>query len=213
MKVELVDITKRYGNREIFTDFNLEIESGEFVILSGESGCGKSTLLNLIGFLDNDFKGQIIINDKTIKRKKEVRRLLAQDFSFVFQDFGLVDNLSVYDNLSILKCMQNIKKSERIEVIRSALTKVGLEKEIDSKIRELSGGEQQRVAITKSILKKSKIILADEPVASLDSDNAEVIMKLLKKMNEENVTVVLVTHQKELFHYADRIIYLSKPNT
>lgn len=135
--------------------------------------------------------------------------MLSNDISFIFQDFGLIDNKTVIENLTIVKSLKKLKSTDREEKIRNVLNEVGLHDVSHIPVCQLSGGEQQRVAVAKAILKESKLILADEPVASLDENNALVVMDLLAKLNRDGVTILLVTHQKEIFSYGNRIIYLA----
>lgn len=209
MKLELVNITKKFDEVVIFNDFNLSVKPGEFLIISGRSGSGKSTLLNMIGFLDEKYQGEIRYNNVVNTSGRMRRSMLSNDISFIFQDFGLIDNKTVIENLTIVKSLKKLKSTDREEKIRNVLNEVGLHDVSHIPVCQLSGGEQQRVAVAKAILKESKLILADEPVASLDENNALVVMDLLAKLNRDGVTILLVTHQKEIFSYGNRIIYLA----
>lgn len=204
----LDNITKRFGEKEIFKDFSLKIEPGEFVCISGVSGKGKSTLLNIMGIMDYPDSGRVVIKGVENPRynKKSGRMLLKNEISYVFQNYGLVDDRTVLYNLQISTRFS--RKSEEQD-IAYALDKVGLNQNIvKQKVFELSGGEQQRVALARIYLKSSSIILADEPTGSLDAGNRENVMDILKKINDEGKTVIIVSHDKEVERCAKRIINL-----
>lgn len=204
----LDNITKRFGEKEIFKDFSLKIEPGEFVCISGVSGKGKSTLLNIMGIMDYPDSGRVVIKGVENPRynKRSGRMLLKNEISYVFQNYGLVDDRTVLYNLQISTWFS--KKTEERD-IAYALDKVGLNQNIvKQKVFELSGGEQQRVALARIYLKSSSIILADEPTGSLDAGNRENVMDILKNINNEGKTVVIVSHDKEVEKCAKRIINL-----
>lgn len=204
----LDNITKRFGEKEIFKDFSLKIEPGEFVCISGVSGKGKSTLLNIMGIMDYPDSGRVVIKGVENPRynKKSGRMLLKNEISYVFQNYGLVDDRTVLYNLQISTRFS--RKSEEQD-IAYALDKVGLNQNIvKQKVFELSGGEQQRVALARIYLKSSSIILADEPTGSLDAGNRENVMDILKNINDEGKTVIIVSHDKEVERCAKRIINL-----
>lgn len=206
--INLENIAKKFGNRVIFDDFNLEIEEGEFVCISGESGKGKSTLLNIIGVLDKADSGDVMIlgikNPYFTTRKG--KKLLRDEISYVFQNYGLVEDKTVKYNLEISGAFSGRnKKKDLLE----ALQQVGLNEEfLNQKVYALSGGEQQRVALARLYLKKSSIILADEPTGSLDAGNRENVLNILSKLNEEGKTIIVVTHDPEVEKCASRIIRL-----
>lgn len=207
--IEIEELCKSYS-KEIFLDFNLTIEQGESVLISGKSGRGKSTLLNIIGMLDDDYEGNVNIlgYDNPMIDSKEGRDLLKTDISYVFQNYGLMDNKTIYQNLNIVHSVRKLKKKNKAEVMNDVLEQVNLNLSIDTPIYELSGGEQQRVAIAKVILKQPKLILCDEPTGSLDSDNAKTILGILKKLNEDGSTIVIASHDPIVNDYVDRIIGL-----
>lgn len=207
--IEIEELCKSYS-KEIFLDFNLTIEQGESVLISGKSGRGKSTLLNIIGMLDDDYEGNVNIlgYDNPMIDSKEGRGLLKTDISYVFQNYGLMDNKTIYQNLNIVHSVRKLKKKNKAEVMNDVLEQVNLNLSIDTPIYELSGGEQQRVAIAKVILKQPKLILCDEPTGSLDSDNAKTILGILKKLNEDGSTIIIASHDPIVNDYVDRIIGL-----
>lgn len=201
--IELININKSFGDKVLFDDYNLKIKRGEFVIISGDSGSGKTTLLNMIGALEKVDAGQIKVNGIDILNKRNQLKYYRNTVGFLFQNFVLLEDKTVYQNLNI------IRKNNRSGLsIEEALKKVGLEDCINSKVYTLSGGEQQRVALARLMIKKCTLILADEPTGSLDRRNAERVLSILKQLNKEGVTIILVTHNDELKEKGDRIIEL-----
>lgn len=203
--IKIENLRKAFGEQVIFSDFSTEINDGEFVIISGRSGAGKTTLLNMIGFLEEYDSGRITVDGIELSEKKKQRDYFLNKVGFLFQNFALIENKTVRQNLEI------IKPSARSEYdIDTALNKVGLSDKADKKVYTLSGGEQQRVALARLFLKKCDIILADEPTGSLDKDNAETVIKLLKELNKKGKTVVIVTHDESIKNIAGaRVISLS----
>lgn len=207
--IRLENITKSYNGKYIFNNFNLEISKGDFLGIRGESGTGKSTLLNIIGLLEN-CEGKIFIENEEINchDRKKVRNLLKNKIGYLFQNYALIDDLTVYDNLKIV--LDNMSKKDREKIILEELNRLGLENILYKKIFQLSGGEQQRVAIVRLILHKSEIILADEPTGSLDKKNANIIMNLLKEFNKQGKTIIMVSHDENIFSNCSRIVNLKK---
>lgn len=208
IEIQLKNIEKSYDRRQILKNFNLTIEKGEFIGIKGESGKGKTTLLNIIGLLE-PCNGSIFIEGKNVnyKDKKKVRKLLEEKIGYLFQNFALIDDFTVYENLKIVMA-KGLKQNMR-ERMKNALLKVGMSEEyLDKKVYKLSGGEQQRVAVARLILKNSEIILADEPTGSLDSSNSIKIMELLKEFQKEGKTIVMVTHDEKMLEYCSRVIGL-----
>lgn len=201
MQIEVKNLYKSYDRTVLFKDFNILIQKGEFVALLGESGSGKTTLLNIMGLIEPFDKGSILYDSVEIKTMKQKRELLGSQVGFVFQDYGLITNVSIKHNFKFMK-PNSISISE-------ALDKVGLSYlELDRKIYTLSGGEQQRIALAKVIYKGASVIFADEATASVDSENKKMIMDILKVLNKEGKTIVFVTHDKSLVSYFDRIVHL-----
>ena len=204
----LKQICKKFGSHEIFHNFDLEVEQGDFVCITGESGKGKTTLLNIIGMLEQPDSGAVTINGVENPRlnKPSGRKLLKHDVFYVFQNYGLVEDQTVKYNLKIAGYFTKKTKDGDLE---AALAKVGLGPEfLKAKIYTLSGGEQQRCALARMYLKEHSIILADEPTGSLDAANREKIMEILKGMNEAGKTVVVVTHDPEVTKCAKRVVRL-----
>lgn len=201
--IEIKNLNKSFGDRILFKNLNLQINTGEFVIFSGMSGCGKTTLLSMIGSLENFDSGEIIVDGIDISKRKHQHKYLSEKVGFLFQNFALIEDKTVKQNLEI------IRKSNRSNVsIDEALDKVGLLETKDKKVYTLSGGEQQRIALARLIIKKCDLILCDEPTGSLDRINGERIMSILWNMNKEGKTVVLVTHDEKYKKIGGRVIDL-----
>ena len=197
-------LTKTFDEQTIFEDLSLTIETGEFVVFSGPSGCGKTTLLNMIGGLEVADHGEIIVNGNNILKQKNLMPYFREQVGFLFQNFALIDNKTVKENLAIIK-----KKSRNSQIsLEEALQFVGLASKMNSKVYKLSGGEQQRVALARLMLKKNQIILADEPTGSLDKKDAEEVMTILEAMHHSGKTVIVVTHDEEIKKRAKRVIQL-----
>ncbi len=209
--IEILNVTKKFGKRFIFRDLNLSIERGEFVAIVGTSGCGKSTLLNMIGLLESIDAGQITLNGKEIPKieSKKATLLRRNTINYLFQSFALITDMTIYQNLFIAMNFLDITDKEKDIKIDKILEKVNLKELKNEKVNTLSGGEQQRVALARTILKPGDIILADEPTGSLDSATAEIVFDLIKDLSKQyKKTVIMVTHNKVLANKADRIINL-----
>ena len=187
--ITIENLCKAYNDKILFKNFHLEIPDSRFLVISGESGCGKSTLLNMIGGIETPDKGSIIVNGFDVAKKGKKQKYFKEVVGFLFQNFALLENKTVKENLEI------IKKSGRTDIsINEALEKVGLQKVINKKVYQLSGGEQQRVALARLMLKKCSIVLADEPTGSLDKKNSEIVMNILHELSEQGKTVIVVLH-------------------
>lgn len=198
MTIDIVNVTKKYGSKEIFTDLNLTFEAGKSYALIGGSGSGKSTLLNIIGRLEKIDSGKVLVDEQDIWKTKE-RTYFKNTIGYVFQNYSLIENKTVYDNLKL------INKDKKI--IATMLEKVGLSNDyLKQKIYELSGGQAQRVAIARMLMKPRKIILADEPTGALDSEIGNDIIDLLLNEATENKYVIIATHDPAVYHKADFII-------
>lgn len=207
--IELKGVTKSY-NKKILDNFNISINEKEFVAIVGESGKGKSTLLNIVGLLENVDSGEIIIDGESNiePNSSKASKILRYKINYLFQNFALIDEETVMKNHMLALKYVSINKVDKVNRIKEALDKVGLSGYEDKKVFELSGGEQQRVAIARCILKPSKIILADEPTGSLDEKNRDKVIGLLKDMNKEGKTILVVTHDKKVAEECGRIIEL-----
>lgn len=198
MTIEIVNVTKKYGSKEIFTDLNLTFEAGKSYALIGGSGSGKSTLLNIIGRLEKIDSGKVLVDKQDIWKIKE-RTYFKNTIGYVFQNYSLIENKTVYDNLKLLN------KDKKI--ISEMLEKVGLSRDyLKPKIYELSGGQAQRVAIARMLMKPRKIILADEPTGALDSEIGNEIINLLLSEAAKNNYVIIATHDPAVYSKVDVII-------
>lgn len=197
------EISKCFDDLVVFDNLSFKIEDGEFVCFSGESGKGKTTLLNIIGLLEPIDSGQLIINGREYKGNKEKRYYYRNEVGFLFQNFALIENKTVEQNLRIIRS----KSISNIDV-ENVLQRVGLAEKLHNKVYTLSGGEQQRVALARLMLKPCNLILADEPTGSLDKKNAGIVMSLLKTLNDEGKTVLIVSHDEEIKNMVDRRIEL-----
>jgi len=212
--IKLNNITKYYENKFLKTyvlrNINLEIKEGEFVSIMGPSGAGKSTLLYIIGMLDVPSEGEYYFYDEAVHKMKEKKlaELHKSHIGFVFQQYHLIDELTVYENLETPLLYQKIKASERKGMVADILDKFNIVAKKDLFPNQLSGGQQQLVAIARAIIAKPKLILADEPTGNLHSDQGKEIMELLKKLNNTGTTIIQVTHSKENAEYGNRIIRL-----
>ncbi len=189
--IQIKNLCKNFDEHVLFKNFNLIINDGDFLCITGDSGTGKTTLLNMIGQLEPYQEGEILFEGKPIETKKDKLDLFRKKLVFIFQNFVLVESKTVEENLKL------IRKEDRTDVsIDSALKMVGLDDKKNSKVYTLSGGEQQRVAMARLYLKKCKYILADEPTGSLDRKNAEKIFEILKQLNDIGKTIIIVTHDE-----------------
>ena len=212
--VQLIGIGKRYGTGPTAFDalhhVDLSINAGEFVAIMGPSGSGKSTTMNIIGALDTPTRGQYLFNGFHVEYfTRDQRALLRRQYlGFVFQGFNLLPRTSAIENVELPLLYRGEPAKVRHEMALEALDKVGLTQWKDHTPAELSGGQQQRVAIARAIVTHPKLLLADDPTGSLDSQRSVEIMKLLQKLNdEEGITVVLVTHEPDMAKYAKRIVH------
>lgn len=214
--IRLKNIYKEYLPTKTLTisalqNVNLEITQGEFVAITGQSGSGKTTLLNLIGLADEPTQGEIVIDDTDVhnlpeKNKNDFR---LRTIGIIFQFFNLLDNYTALENISFQLHLQGYGRKEAIEKASDILQFLGLREKAHSYPKELSGGEQQRIAIGRALAKDSQILLADEPTAHLDSKNSQKVITLLRNINLQfKKTIILVTHELDYAEHADRVIVL-----
>lgn len=194
--IEAKGITKTLGGRALFTDYNLRVQEGSFLAITGESGRGKTTLLNMLSLLEKPDEGEISIAGKTNPGKRETLLLRRHTIGYLFQNYALIPNETVEENLQIALRYQ--KGDDRHKIIAESLDRVGLKGFEKKKVYALSGGEQQRVAFARMIAKDSRYIFADEPTGNLDSKNTDHIFSLLEELHRQGKTVLLVTHDLEL---------------
>ena len=212
--IELQHIWKQFGSRIIFSDLNLNFQSGMVYALIGDSGCGKTTLLNMLGKLETFDKGEIVYKGKSLTSLKN-EEFYRNELGYLFQNFGLLESQTIRENLELgLIGKKKNKKQEKERLLLQALQAVRLDYlSLNQKIYELSGGEAQRVALAKIILKDPPLILADEPTASLDPKNSKEIMEILLELRNANRTIIIATHNPSIWKMADQVIRLSKDKT
>ncbi len=189
---------------------NLKIEKGEFVAIMGHSGSGKSTLMHILGFLDIPSSGNYIFEGENTTQfdEDELSEIRSRSIGFVFQAFNLLPKTTAIDNVRLPLVYQGVPIAEQKKRAKEALIHVGLEHRLEHKPNELSGGQQQRVAIARALITNTNLILADEPTGNLDSKSAEEIITLFKKLNAENKTIIIVTHEMDVAQVAKRIVRL-----
>jgi putative ABC transport system ATP-binding protein len=213
--IKLQNIEKFYNNKFIKTyvlrNVNLVINEGEFVSVIGPSGSGKSTLLNLIGMLDVPSGGEYFFYDEPVHKMSErkLSELHKMHIGFVFQQYHLIDELTVYENLETPLLYQKVKSDERKGRVAETLDRFNMVAKKDLFPNQLSGGQQQLVAVARAIIAEPKLILADEPTGNLHSDQGREIMEILKKLNKEGTTIIQVTHSETNAEYGNRIIKLN----
>lgn len=213
--IQLEDITKIYGkgpSRVIaLQNISLNINQSEMLSIMGPSGSGKSTLLNILGCMDIPTSGSYYLNGELVNTKSnlELSRIRNSTVSFVFQHFALLKDYSVYDNIELPLLHRRMSNKSKKEKILYYSTKLGIEKLINKKPYQISGGQQQRVAIARALVSDANIILADEPTGALDQKTGEELLQLLKSINKENKTIIIVTHDNKVAQYCDRKVYIS----
>ncbi len=208
--VEIHHLQKSFNKKTVLDIPELIIPAGSFVIIEGPSGAGKSTLLSLVGLLDSPDQGDIQLFGQTVKpySRKSIQ-FLKEKIGWLFQNYALVDSQTVEYNLDMVLDQKN--KKNKPQLLQDALHQVGLEGKLAGRIYELSGGEQQRVALARLLLKSCDLILADEPTGNLDRENAKRVMNLLKAMQNQGKTLLVVSHDRSFDDLADQIIQLNSP--
>ncbi len=210
--IEIHDISKNYesGDTSVnaIKNMNFYIDDGEFITIMGQSGSGKSTLLSVLGALNHPSCGKVLIDSMDLYNLSTEQRadFRSEYIGFIFQSFQLVPYLTVIENVEIPMAVTGIKKKNQREMAMDVLKIVGLEQKSDRLPDQLSGGEQERVAIARAIVNKPPLILADEPTGNLDSTTATGIMELLKSLNKDGHTIIMVTHNQKMSEYASRTI-------
>lgn len=194
----------------VLRDIDLEIQEGEFVSVMGPSGAGKSSLLHILGMHDHGWTGEYFLNDAAVHhlKAKERATLRNDQVGFVFQQYHLLDDLTVYENLEIPLSYRKVGRNERAAIVADTLDRFQIVAKRDLYPRQLSGGQQQLVGVARAIISSPKLILADEPTGNLHSSQGEEIMELFKKLNSEGTTIVQVTHSEKNAAYGNRIIQL-----
>ena len=212
--LKLHNLYKVYRTDEVETvalnGVNLEIEQGDFVAIMGPSGCGKSTLLNIIGMLDNPSEGDYFFFDENVASYPESGRsqIRKQNIGFIFQSFNLIDELTVAENIELALLYHNMPGAERKRRVAEVMDRMGIAHRASHMPGQLSGGQQQRVAVARAVVGDQPLILADEPTGNLDSVHGQEVMELLRSLNKEGTTIVMVTHSPSHADYAHRTVNL-----
>lgn len=214
MGLVVKDISKTFGEKtsktEVLKDINFEAKDGEFIILNGASGSGKTTLLTILGGLLSQTSGDVVYEGKSLfERHTNKAHLRLNDIGFIFQASHLVPYLKVLDQLTLIGKETGMSSKEAQARAKELLKKIGLEEQLNSYPHMLSGGQQQRVAIMRALMNHPKIVLADEPTASLDASRAQEVVEMIRKQIKANQMIgIMITHDESLFKYADRIVQL-----
>ncbi|MDY0779281.1 ABC transporter ATP-binding protein [Tenacibaculum sp. IB213877] len=194
----------------VLKGLDLHIKEGEFVSIMGSSGSGKSTLLNIVGLLDTHDEGNYFLNGQLIKNLNEKKAAILRNkfLGFVFQSFNLISYKTALENVALPLYYKGMGRKERLKIAMEYLEKVGLKEWANHLPNELSGGQKQRVAIARALVAKPKVILADEPTGALDSTTTDSVMDLLKEINDEGMTVFVITHEEDVAEQTDRVVRL-----
>ena len=208
--IKLENVTKTIGKKVILENLSLKINQGDLVAIVGKSGSGKSTLLNLLGLIDGDYSGhyEIFSQQNVPVNSVKSQAIIREHISYLFQNFALIDNETVEYNLMLALKYVKLSKKDKVKKIEEILERVGLPSILHQKVSELSGGEQQRIAVARAILKPSQLLLADEPTGSLDPENRDLVLNFLLDMNKEGKTVIIVTHDAYVAEQCHRVIEL-----
>ena len=212
--IELFDIGKVFRNKDIETkalsNINMSVSDGDFVSIMGPSGCGKTTLLNIIGLIDSPSSGKYLLDDKLVSDISERNRteMRKDNFAFIFQSFNLIDDLTVRENIELPLIYQKMAQAERTIYVNQVLERFTLKHRANYFPNELSGGQQQLVAVARAVVAKPRVILADEPTGNLDSTHGEDIIQQLIQLNEAGMTIIMVTHSMMQAQRSHRIIHL-----
>lgn len=212
--LKLNAVSKVYRTDEVETtalhDINLEIADGEFTAIMGPSGCGKSTLLNILGTLDRPTSGEFWIGGQDVARhsERQLARVRRKHIGFIFQSFNLLEELSVRENVELSLLYRGVSSGERRRKVAAVLERMGIAHRADHRPSQLSGGQQQRVAVARALVCDPNVVLADEPTGNLDSHHGDEVMGLLKALNAEGATIVMVTHSADHAANARRIVNL-----
>ena len=209
VQISLKNVNKSFGAHHVLNDVNIDINKGDFICIFGKSGGGKTTLLNILGTLETYDDGEMRSFEKQdpIKKKKECELLRRNNIAYLFQNFALVEKMTVEENMKL--AVKYNKAKNKKELIQNALDKMGVGDKLKSKVYELSGGEQQRVAIARNMVKPFDIMLADEPTGSLDDENKQMVMDTLLALNKEGKTIVVVSHDKDFKKIASKSYFIA----
>ncbi|WP_251712146.1 ABC transporter ATP-binding protein [Lactococcus ileimucosae] len=206
--IELQEISKKFGKHQIFDNYSLSIPAEKMTAILGRSGAGKSTLLNLIGLIEEVDSGRVYISGQKAPKinSKEALLMRRNHIAFLFQNFALIEDESIERNLNISLVYEKLSGKEKRHRMRGVLNQVGISHKLSEKVYALSGGEKQRVALARALLKRSKLILADEPTGSLDGENRGLILSLLRQEVDKGKTVIIVTHDPAVVAACDEVV-------
>ena len=214
MLLDLKNINKSYDNGKlsvpVLFDVSLEVDRGEYLAIMGPSGSGKSTLMNIIGCLDSATSGSYILNGESVfdKSENQLAEIRNRTIGFVFQNFNLLARETAIDNVALPMLYAGIRKKERVERAKEALIRMGLGDRMDFYPTQLSGGQKQRVAIARAMALNPPLLLADEPTGALDTASSMQIMELFSELNEDGVSVIMITHEPEVAECAKRVMFI-----
>ncbi len=212
--IKLHDVSKVYRSDEVETTaiagLDMSISRGEFVAVMGPSGCGKSTLLNILGLLDRPTSGRYELAGEDVSAQSEAKltELRKRNIGFIFQSFNLIDELTVAENIELALLYHRLPSAERRRRVEEVMDRVGIGHRAKHMPAQLSGGQQQRVSVARAVVSRPALILADEPTGNLDSAHGEEVMRMLRALNEEGTTIVMVTHSAAHADYARRVMHL-----
>lgn len=209
--IKVENITRKFGSHIVLNNLNFTLSIGKMTAICGPSGCGKTTLLNIIGLLEKPDVGSVYYDGKAVKaNSRAALKYLRYTIGFLFQNYGLSDNDTVMWNM--MSAMEYCKgnKEEKRQQILAALDKVSLKGIENQKVSQLSGGEQQRVALARLMVKPCELLLADEPTGNLDKENRDIVFSILREMNREGKTILMVTHDYQLAQSCDEVLHLDK---
>lgn len=210
--IKLKSINKYYSSGEeklhALKNVDLDVKNGEFLAIIGPSGSGKSTMIKILGLLDKHFGGEYLFNGKNIKDLDDdsLSKLRNKSIGFVFQDFNLINRLTVRENIELPMIYNGVKKKKTKDRVGELLEKINLKEKIDKYPNQLSGGQQQRISIIRSLVNNPDLIIADEPTGALDSKTSKEIINIFKELNEEGITIILITHDINVAKQAKRIV-------
>jgi len=212
--IEIKDVCKAFGKKEARVEalrkMNLSILDGEMIAIMGKSGCGKSTLLNILGGMMSIDSGEYIYDGKAVnfRSQKELTKFRRNEIGFVVQYFALIDDINVFQNIALPLKYQGYSRKKIKSMVMSAMKELGIESKVKAYPCELSGGQQQRVAIARAIVKRPRVILADEPTGALDEATGEEVQEILRNLNQQGKTIVIVTHDAKVAENCQRIIHM-----
>ena len=214
--LEVTNVKKEYSTRfggnqvEALKNINFSVEEGEYVAIMGESGSGKTTLLNILASLDKPTSGEVLLDGKSVVgiKEKEIAAFRRENLGFVFQDFNLLDNFNVKDNIFLPLVLSGKKYKEMEDRLTPIVKMLGIESLISKFPYEISGGQKQRVAVARALITNPKLILADEPTGALDSKSTDSMLKLFRQINEKGQTILMVTHSTKAAAHANRVLFI-----